>query len=88
MTGLLVLLSITVVPADKLKEATKEMASTIAKLPPFAIAMAKRGLYQGQEADIRSQIQYELMSLDACFRSADHAEAVKAFLEKREPKFG
>ncbi len=77
-----------VVPADKLKEATKEMASTIAKLPPFAIAMSKKGLYQGQDADIRTQIHFEMMGLDACFRSADHAEAVKAFLEKREPKFG
>jgi enoyl-CoA hydratase/carnithine racemase len=76
-----------VVPADKLEEATKEMAASIAKLPPFAIAMAKRGLYQGQDADIRTQIQFEAMGLDACFRSADHAEAVKAFLEKREPKF-
>jgi len=76
-----------VVPADKLKEATREMATTIAKLPPFAIAVSKRGLYQGQDADIRTQMQYEGMGLDACFRSADHAEAVKAFLEKREPKF-
>jgi len=63
------------------------MASSIAKLPPFAIQMAKRGLYQGQDTDIRTQVQFESMGLDACFRSADHAEAVKAFLEKREPKF-
>lgn len=76
-----------VAPADKLKEATKEMATTIAKLPRFAIAVSKRGLYQGQDADIRIQMQYEAMGLDACFRSADHAEAVKAFFEKREPQF-
>lgn len=76
-----------VVPVDRLKEATREMASGIAKLPPFAIAVAKRGLYQGLDTDIRTQMQYEGMGLDACFRSADHAEAVKAFLEKREPKF-
>jgi len=50
--------------------------------------MSKKGLYQGQDADIRTQIHFEMMGLDACFRSADHAEAVKAFLEKREPKFG
>ena len=75
------------VPADELKQATKEMASSIAKLPPFAIQVAKRGLYQGQDADIRTQMQFESMGLDACFRSADHAEAVNAFLEKREPKF-
>jgi enoyl-CoA hydratase/carnithine racemase len=76
-----------VVVADELKQATKEMASAIAKLPPFGIQMAKRGLYQGLDTDIRTQMQFEAMGLDACFRSADHAEAVKAFLEKREPKF-
>jgi len=75
------------VPVDELKQATLEMASTIAKLPPFAIQMAKRGLYQGLDTDIRTQMQFEAMGLYACFRSADHAEAVKAFLEKREPKF-
>jgi len=76
-----------VVPAHKLKQATKEMATTIAGLPPFAVQMAKRGLYQGLTADIRTQMQYEAMGLDACFRSADHAEAVRAFLEKRKPRF-
>ncbi|MFW6125677.1 MAG: enoyl-CoA hydratase/isomerase family protein [Chloroflexota bacterium] len=76
-----------VVPAERLREATREMAAGIAKLPPFAMAVAKRGLYQGLNNDIRTQMQYESMGLDACFRSADHAEAVKAFLEKREPKF-
>jgi 2-(1,2-epoxy-1,2-dihydrophenyl)acetyl-CoA isomerase len=75
------------VPADELKQATKEMASAIAKLPPFVIQMAKRGLYQGLDTDIRTQMQFEAMGLDACLRSADHAEAVRAFLEKREPKF-
>ncbi len=75
------------VPADELKQATQEMASNIAKLPPFAIQMAKRGLYQGLDTDIRTQMKFETMGLDACFRSADHAEAVRAFLEKREPKF-
>ncbi len=75
------------VPAEELKQATKEMAISIAKLPPFAIQMAKRGLYQGQDTDIRTQMQFEVMGLDACFRSADHAEAVRAFLEKRGPTF-
>jgi len=76
-----------VVPAEELKQATREMANTIAKLPPFAIQLAKRGLYQGLDADFPTQLQFESLGLAACFRSPDHAEAVRAFIEKREPKF-
>jgi enoyl-CoA hydratase len=75
------------VPADRLKEVTKEMATTIAGLPPLGVQMAKRGLYQGLTEDIRTQMRFERMALDACFESADHAEAVRAFLEKRQPQF-
>jgi enoyl-CoA hydratase/carnithine racemase len=75
------------VPADRLKEVTKEMATTIAGLPPLAVQMAKRGLYQGLNEDIRTQMRFERMALDACYESADHAEAVRAFLEKRQPEF-
>ena len=76
-----------VVPADRLKEVTKEMATTIAALPPFAVQTAKRGLYQGLTEDIRTQMRFERMALDACYESAEHAEAVRGFLEKGEPYF-
>lgn len=76
-----------VVPAERLEEKTWEMAAAMAKLQPFAVQMAKRGLYQGLDTDIRTQLQFEVTGLGMCFRSADHAEAVRAFLEKREPKF-
>jgi len=75
------------VPAEELKQATREMATTIAKLPPFAVQLAKQGLYQGLDADLPTQLQFESLGLAACFRSPDHAEAVRAFIEKREPKF-
>lgn len=77
-----------VYPAAELKAATWEMARTIANLPPFAIRLAKRGLYQGLDTNLEAQIEWEGFAIEAAFRSADHAEAVKAFLEKREPKFG
>jgi len=76
-----------VVPADRLKEVTQEMATTIAGLPPFAVQMSKQGLYQGLAEDIRTQMGFERMALDACYESAEHAEAVRAFIEKREPQF-
>jgi len=77
-----------VVPDEELKKATYEMATTIAKLPPTAIQLARRGLYQGLDGDLPTQLQFEAFGLEACVRSADFAEAVSAFMEKREPKFG
>ena len=76
------------VPADALKDTTWDMASTIAKLPPFAVRLGKRGLYQGLDTNLEAQLDWETFALEAALRSADHAEAVKAFLEKREPSFG
>lgn len=77
-----------VVAADELKQATREIGVTIASLPPFAIRLAKRGLNQGMDTNLEAQIEWEGFALEAALRSADHAEAVKAFLEKREPRFG
>jgi len=77
-----------VVPDEELKKATYEMATTIAKLPPTAIQLARRGLYQGLDGDLPTQLQFEAFGLEACVRSADFAEAVSAFMGKREPKFG
>jgi len=76
-----------VVPAEELKKVTYEMATTIAKLPSIAIQLAKRGLYQGLDGDLPTQLQFEAFGVEACVRSADFPEAVMAFLEKREPKF-
>ena len=76
------------VAADALRDTTSEMASTIAKLPPFAVRLAKRGVYQGLDTNLEAQLDWEMFALEAALHSADHAEAVKAFLEKREPRFG
>ena len=76
-----------VVPASELKAATYEMASAIAQMPPISIRLAKRGLYMGLDGEFASQLQFEATGLNICARTEDHAEGVKAFLEKRAPKF-
>lgn len=76
-----------VVPAAELMKATREMALTIAEGPPIALKLAKRGLYQGLETNLATQVQYETLAINACFQTQDHAEGVSAFLEKRKPKF-
>ncbi len=74
-----------VVPASELVKTTYEMASSIAKLPPLAVQMNKRGLRQAMNADLPSQLQYEALTTAYLRDTEDHKEAIKAFKEKREP---
>jgi len=76
-----------VVPVDKLASFTREMAGSIARLAPQSLQVCKKELYQGMNADLSSQLEYEGSSLKHLFASKDFAEAVKAFMEKREPVF-
>lgn len=76
-----------VVPASELKQATYELAKSIAQLPPLAVEFSKKGLYHGLDNELESQLQYECLALELLFRSQDHEEGVKAFLEKRQPVF-
>jgi 2-(1,2-epoxy-1,2-dihydrophenyl)acetyl-CoA isomerase len=77
-----------VIPPEKLMEETFAMAEKIVQMPALAVAVSKRALYQGLRApDLASQLQYEALALVHLFGTADHEEAVKAFLEKREPVF-
>src|SRR5262249_52299633 len=65
----------------------REMASQIAALPPLALAVAKRALYQGAENDFDAAVQTETFGLEYLFKTRDHKEAVAAFLEKRPARF-
>lgn len=76
-----------VVPGEQLVATVREMAGQIAALPPLALAVAKRALYQGAESDFDTAVQTETFGLDYLFKSQDHKEAVAAFLEKRPAKF-
>lgn len=77
-----------VVPPDQLKDAAYGMALNILKMPPIAIQLSKRALYQGMRAsDFAGHLQYETLALVHLFGTQDHEEGVKAFLEKREPVF-
>jgi 2-(1,2-epoxy-1,2-dihydrophenyl)acetyl-CoA isomerase len=75
------------VPSDKLQETVNHLAETIASGAPLSIRLSKRGLYQGLEMSLQSQLLWEERELNAIFDSEDHAEAMKAFFEKRKPVF-
>lgn len=77
-----------VLPADELDDAVAAMASRLANGPRDAIRWSKVcaniGLKQLAHSIMDASVGYEWQT----FRSRDHAEAVNAFVEKREPRFG
>lgn len=76
-----------VLPPDKLLEFAKGQARKIAAKGPIAVAMAKRCIRQGADADLRVGCALEQQAFAALFGSEDMREGTKAFLEKRPAKF-
>ena len=77
-----------VVPHDKLMETAREVAGHIAsKCSPLGVAHAKKLIWNHQFTDLATAIKEDDASMQAMTRSEDFAEGVKAFVEKRPPRF-
>ncbi|MGB2695517.1 MAG: enoyl-CoA hydratase-related protein [Dehalococcoidia bacterium] len=77
-----------VVPHDSLMDEAMALAEEIAANPPNAVWGAKRLLHENAvEPNLRRLVTQESYSIREQRRLPDHAEAVAAFMEKRQPKF-
>ncbi len=77
-----------VVPADELIDKAKGIAREIAVHPARQLMMVKSLLTaNGSESDINKVTEREKAALDEAYASAEHKEAVQAFIEKRGPNF-
>ena len=76
-----------VVPADELAARAAELAATWAAAPTRAIGMTKRLFDHAYDASLEEQLALEAELQGAATESADFAEGVTAFLEKRPPSF-
>ena len=76
-----------VVPADQLMPEAQALAARLAAGPPLALALAKRALSRTCDATLEDQLEYEAQLQAVAGRSADHAEGVAAFVEKRPARF-
>jgi enoyl-CoA hydratase/carnithine racemase len=78
-----------VVPHDALMDEAMALANEIAANPPSAVWAAKRIIHENAgETDTRRAVTREGFAIRMARGVPDHAEAVRAFLEKREPNFG
>ena len=72
---------------EALLDAALATAGKIAAKGPEAIARAKRVMLEGADADLRVANALERSSFASVFGTAESAEGMAAFLEKRDPKF-
>ncbi len=76
------------VPHEKLMDDAMALAGEIAANPGDAVWAAKRLLHENAaEGDLRRVVTQEGFAIREMRRTPDHAEAVRAFMEKREPRF-
>jgi 2-(1,2-epoxy-1,2-dihydrophenyl)acetyl-CoA isomerase len=76
-----------VVSADQLMAETRALAVRLASAAPLALALAKRAVNRGLETGLPEALDYEASLQGIAGRSADYAEGVRAFIEKRPARF-
>ena len=76
-----------VVPGDELDAVAAELAGRLAAGPPIAMALMKRAINESFSRSFDEALQQESLDQTAAFSTRDVQEAVRAFFEKREPRF-
>ena len=76
-----------VVPDPEVEGRAIDLARQIAALPPLAVQLAKEAVIAGMDAPLTSALALEAKSLQILFSSHDQKEGMRAFIEKRKPKF-
>jgi len=74
-------------PADRFEDAVAEVAEHLANLPATAFAMTKEAFNAAAMPHLRDQLEREVHWQVEAASSPDHAEGLRAFRERRAPRF-
>jgi len=72
---------------ESLAAATKWLAERLAAAPPLPMALLKHAFYERIHTELERVMDHELEAQMKCFASEDFEEGLRAFMEKRAPKF-
>jgi enoyl-CoA hydratase/carnithine racemase len=64
-----------------------ELARTVAERPPIAARLAKQAVLTAEETGLSAGLEAERRLYELAMATEDRVEGMRAFLEKREPKF-
>lgn len=76
-----------VVPDDRLADEAAALARELALRAPVALRQAKRATRAAVETDLASGLRYEVEAFATVFATDDRSEGLRAFLEKRPPRW-
>ena len=76
-----------VVPADELAETAADWAARLAAGPTVALGLGKRLVNRALDGDRATAFAEEAMAAEINMSGEDGQEGLRAFLERREPRF-
>ncbi len=74
-------------PHAQLMEAATELAARLARGPAYAISLTKYLVHNSLNLGLEESLELAHAAQEIARSTGDHREAVRAFLEKRSPKF-
>jgi 2-(1,2-epoxy-1,2-dihydrophenyl)acetyl-CoA isomerase len=76
-----------ITPTGKVLEEALGMAEMIVKSPPLALQLTKQALHRAATSGMLQAAEFEGLAMQMCRGTSDHKEAIRAFRQKREPRF-
>lgn len=77
-----------VVAPEALDDTVADWAGRLAAKPALPLALSKQAIHRTWNSTLDEMLAFEAEAQDRCFRSDDAREGIRAFTEKRTPRFG